>query len=638
MPSRRLFSKPPLGAQLNRAHPLAQYLRGFWLLNEGGGTPQNLASPFNAGALGGTISPTWTTSQYGRGLNFTASGEQVNVGRGAFLDDLGVETFETLIYLRSFTGYSQRVIAKQDNSTLYNSLFINDDGSVDLARARATTRLDYVSVPGAVAAGNWYHIAATFDIANSLAAIYINGVEVSYDTTQIGAGAITSDASLDLLLGNRPGNDRTLDGIIVYARVWSIYCTPAMATELYANLYGVLSRAGLRKLASPPAPLTITPAAAECSSATVAPVVVLSNVTITPASATCTSATVAPTVQLSSVTISSAPASATSASVAPAVFLSSVTIAPVPASASAVTVAPAVIQSSVMIVPQPAAVFAVTIAPTVALSSIMIAPSPASASTQTINPAVVLSSVTISPAPASASSVTIAPSVTLGTITLTPTTVSVSAVTITPAVLLSSITFTPSPASASAVTTDPTVVIFSGGVVVTPSPVSVSAATIAPAVVLNSITFAPAPASVTTAAISPYVVLAGLSIQPLPATSGAVTVAPDVILSTIIITAIAITSAVTVDPTVVIDTGGIAVSPNPAVCTVETRTPDIKVIAPPQHITPASGIGARGGFHVGGRSGTAVSAREGVQVGGRGSIRSGTRGRAGANTGARRRS
>lgn len=367
----------------------------------------------------------------------------------------------------------------------------------------------------------------------------------------------------------------------------------AVRPETTDDWYGAVSNAGEPALPDDaPVDLVITPAPATAQAAGVDPIAILSNITLSSALATCALVTIAPAVQLGGVTVQ-----------------------PTLASVSTSGVAPSAVQSSIALAPTAAACSIVTVAPAIAQSSVLVAPTPVSASTATQTPAVVM-----------------------GTITLAPAASSVGSATITPAIQLSSVAVAPASASASAITIAPAVIVSGGLVTVAPAPATCVMVAIAPATVQSGVTLLPQAAAAQGASQAPGVALSSLALQPAGAGVSAVSMLPATTLSTIALTAVATTSASTPLPAVAIDTTHLMLAPFAASCAIETHAPGVAFITPPQHITPASGIGARGGFHVGGRSGTAVSAREGAQVGGRGGIRSGTRGRAGANTGARRRS
>lgn len=321
------------------------------------------------------------------------------------------------------------------------------------------------------------------------------------------------------------------------------------------------------------------------------------DLSITPSPATAQAASVDPSAMFSSVTLTSAPATCALVTIAPVVQLGSVTVQPTPVSSATASVAPSVLQASVALAPTAAACSAVTVVPTISLSSVLVASTPASASTTTQTSAVVMSTISLAPAATSVGSATIAPSI-----------------------QLSGITVAPASASASAITIAPAVIVSGGLVTVAPVPATCALVTIAPMMVQSGVALLPQPAAAQSASQSPSVALSSLALQPAVASSSAVVVSPATTLTTIMLTAVATTSASTPLPAVAIDTTHLMLAPFAASCAIETHAPGVAFITPPQHITPASGIGARGGFHVGGRHGTH------------------TGGRAGANTGARRRS
>ena len=78
-PQRAWITKPPLGIQLNWAHPLSSGIAGCWALNEGaGGTLYNLGT--SNGNNNGTATasrPTWVNSgRYGKALSFAGGSSQ----------------------------------------------------------------------------------------------------------------------------------------------------------------------------------------------------------------------------------------------------------------------------------------------------------------------------------------------------------------------------------------------------------------------------------------------------------------------------------------------------------------------------------------------------------------------------------
>jgi len=91
------------------------------------------------------------------------------------------------------------------------------------------------SPPGIVSAGNWQHVALTYDKIAGVAELYYNGTVVAAQTM----GSFTPQTGSNLLLGRRPSNDLPayyyglLDEVSVYSRALS-------ATEI-AALYNAAS-------------------------------------------------------------------------------------------------------------------------------------------------------------------------------------------------------------------------------------------------------------------------------------------------------------------------------------------------------------------------------------------------------------
>lgn len=231
--------KPPAGVEVDWSHPLAQFLRGFWLLNEEGGTAAaNLAYPgLNNGSL--TNSPTWAQTAAGSGITFAGTNQNVNVGRGSLLDNLSDQTFEALIYYGGTTGSSQRIVAKM-NSSFYNGLMLTSGGNVEYQRDRATLE-NYYLTTAALTSGELYHLIGTHEFVSGATQVYINGVSTPASSSDVGSGALVDDSGVDLFLGNRSDNARPFKGTIIYARVWSMYTTPDIAEELYVNPYGIVA-------------------------------------------------------------------------------------------------------------------------------------------------------------------------------------------------------------------------------------------------------------------------------------------------------------------------------------------------------------------------------------------------------------
>lgn len=374
--------------------------------------------------------------------------------------------------------------------------------------------------------------------------------------------------------------------------------------------------------------ISVTPSPATCSSATVAPAIVLSNVTVAPAVATCSASVVAPAVRLSNVTVTPAAASASTAAVAPTLGL--------PSGAYRLFLndnGPAALSDAYAIslsmeftvsadcevthlhywrgasdVPSGQAGRIYQVGNSTALASVNFA-SDVGVGWQTaaLSTPLALSAGTsyfvtvyfptgrfastanfwdtgagasgrtngILSAPNNASATSgIGQSPFSFGIDAYPYSAAVSATNywVDVTVRVNDITVTPAAATCSAVTVTPSVVL--SNVTIAPTAASASSATIAPVVTLGSVTIAPAPAEMSAVSVAPTVTLSGITVSPAPSEASAVSIAPSVTLGTITLTPIAASAqAATIAPSATLS--GVSVTPSPAICSVVTTAPNV---------------------------------------------------------------
>lgn len=144
------------------------------------------------------------------------------------------------------------------------------------------------------------------------------------------------------------------------------------------------------------------------------------GVTISPAAASCSAATLGPSVVLGAISLTPTPAAAVAASVDPTVELGAISLTPDPATAVCATIDPTVELGPLSITPDPAAAVCATVDPTVAIGGLTIAPDPASAVAASSDPTVILGPLTLTPDPATAACATAGPTV-VGGVSVFPT-------------------------------------------------------------------------------------------------------------------------------------------------------------------------------------------------------------------------
>jgi hypothetical protein len=168
------FAKPPLGARLNPADPLARWLAAAWLLNEGSGPTIYEAGGRKAnGAL--TNGPAWVGGPFGKCLSFDAADDYVALS--------GVPSYAST----HSHGYAAWVNTPLTGS--YQWVLTTGDDTHGTALAVTTGGLlafwylgaNFVAVSaGAVPANTLTHIAAFWDATDTKVRFYING---QLDTT-----------------------------------------------------------------------------------------------------------------------------------------------------------------------------------------------------------------------------------------------------------------------------------------------------------------------------------------------------------------------------------------------------------------------------------------------------------------------
>ena len=226
--------KPPLGAQINRSHPLSQRLVGAWLMNEGGG---KLAKDITG--IGGDMSltgPQWTVGKYGPTLsNNGSSGTygKVTAGAGTPLDVTGnALSFGCWFYRTSSVSYEYVMGRDSAGTRQYSIIFgpglnyiIQDGGR------SGGIILDY-----SYALNTWNHLFFTYDGANVTP--YLNGKKSTpyAATTPISSASGSSNVFLfEQVQGNYP-----LSGAIDIPLIYNRVLSAAEVQQLYLKPFSFM--------------------------------------------------------------------------------------------------------------------------------------------------------------------------------------------------------------------------------------------------------------------------------------------------------------------------------------------------------------------------------------------------------------
>lgn len=238
--------KPPAGARLRHAHPLARGLVGAWLLNEGGGTFVRDYSPHsNHGTIGGATLPTWTSTPYGAALSFGGTAGFVNCGSGGSLDTLvrwsayarvrvggAGEGFRGRVFDKT-GGSGFRQLISGDATDRDFDIMVERSGSTTIAR-RSTSWV----------ANEWRQIVCTFNGDTNAYTFHLPNLTPAVGTA--GSGAVVTDDTGNFYIGNNSGESNTFNGLIAELFHWNRVLSGDEAYALLRNPYELFG-AGLER-------------------------------------------------------------------------------------------------------------------------------------------------------------------------------------------------------------------------------------------------------------------------------------------------------------------------------------------------------------------------------------------------------
>lgn len=245
--------KPPFAYDLNRGNPLTRGVVGAWFFTEGAGLRVNDISGYgNHGTRSNWAANTgWAGGPSGWAMDFNegngASADCIiNCGSASVLDDLTEFSFICRFYPKSQGRADQsRLFAK---STQKNLLFsTNTSRNIDLTIVRATTNASARTTNNTLTLNAWQTVATRW--ASGSAPQLYHALEsaqlqetVYSGTPAAGTGAVTSDASGDFCLGNRPAADRPLDGLMNWAIIYNRLVSIDEFREIHRNPFSLISQ------------------------------------------------------------------------------------------------------------------------------------------------------------------------------------------------------------------------------------------------------------------------------------------------------------------------------------------------------------------------------------------------------------
>lgn len=178
--------KPIRGIRLNKSHPLARGLVGYWLLNEGTGNKVfDLSENGNTGTSSGAI---WVPGKHGSAQQYDGDDDYTNCGSKTILNCNGDE-ITVVASLRqkpgsTIAGYDI-ILARVSSSGHGYRLWTRDSSSFRYywnIKAPAGGGETYINSTTEISSVNFQHVAGVCK-ASSYFKLYVNGIEEASDLT-----------------------------------------------------------------------------------------------------------------------------------------------------------------------------------------------------------------------------------------------------------------------------------------------------------------------------------------------------------------------------------------------------------------------------------------------------------------------
>lgn len=242
---------PPVGAQINRAHPLANGLLSCWLFNENGGGVVNDCASVNSGIF--TVAPIWSASGHGPSLKFDGSTTYVTTLSSPLNPSTQPFTASCWFYVSALpgAGSSYSLISQLDGTgTGQPWLYID----TSLQSNKVSSFLGGSATAGATpVTGMWNHCAVTSSPGTpGTVKVYQNGV-----LTATNAGIIAQSSTGTIRFGANKTPANFLSGQLNDVRVYKRVLTYQEIKEMYANPWGIFLAPKRRMIGSAATPVTI---------------------------------------------------------------------------------------------------------------------------------------------------------------------------------------------------------------------------------------------------------------------------------------------------------------------------------------------------------------------------------------------
>jgi hypothetical protein len=174
------------------------------------------------------------------GRQFDATDDFVDVGSLSAIDNIfaGGGTAEAWFFATNWGESSYGRIFDKGHASGW-SMCVDDNSDNDgftFYHGRSGAAY-WTTASATVVLNNWHHVAAVYnkDSSSNDPTIYLDGVAQTISEIAAPSGTARDDSSIDLQIGNRPGNDRTFAGTIDEARLSTVIRSAGWIATSHAN-------------------------------------------------------------------------------------------------------------------------------------------------------------------------------------------------------------------------------------------------------------------------------------------------------------------------------------------------------------------------------------------------------------------
>lgn len=236
------FTKPPVGTQLNKSHPLNRELVGYWLLNEKSGTvAYDISGNSNNGtltnfALSGSTS-NWSGSQMGGGLFCDGANDYVSIPTSTTMNPTGTGC-SVIVWVNynsltpAYSGVFGRIVS---GGSKYHMLWVKSNGK--LATFFSCGSLKTMDGTGSytLVTNKWYQLALTYDSLRGLQT-WVNGQLDSTTTPNGNVSTNPVNVAIGIeLISSVPTTTRASNAIFDEVRFYNRGLVQSEIQQLYVN-------------------------------------------------------------------------------------------------------------------------------------------------------------------------------------------------------------------------------------------------------------------------------------------------------------------------------------------------------------------------------------------------------------------